>query len=84
MRLPVAHVEALEVLAAREDRTVSAQIRMLIRRHVESGDTPASTPRRRIGRVQSLGGVPIEKVRHRNAESLADDDGDCIAEAGRL
>jgi hypothetical protein len=38
VRLPVAHLSALERLAEEEDRTVSAQIRRLVRRFVEAGD----------------------------------------------
>jgi hypothetical protein len=36
IRVPVAHVAALQEQATKEDRTVSAKIRLLIRRHLES------------------------------------------------
>jgi hypothetical protein len=38
VRLPAAHLSALERLAEEEDRTVSAEIRRLVRRYVEGAD----------------------------------------------
>lgn len=35
VRMPVGYAEALERKAAEEERTVSAEIRRLIRRHIE-------------------------------------------------
>jgi hypothetical protein len=42
VRVPTAHVEALQEEASREERTVSAKIRLLIRSHVESSGTNGS------------------------------------------
>jgi len=39
LRLPAEHLSALERKAADEDRTVSAEIRRLIRRYIEGGLT---------------------------------------------
>ncbi len=39
LRLPAEHLSALERTAADEDRTVSAEIRRLIRRYIEGGLT---------------------------------------------
>jgi hypothetical protein len=36
VRMPAAHAEALERTAELEDRTISAEIRRLVRRHLES------------------------------------------------
>jgi hypothetical protein len=42
VRLPAAHLSALERLAEEEDRTVSAEIRRLVRHYVETADQEAA------------------------------------------
>lgn len=37
VRMPSAYVKALEKAAAREERTVSQEIRRLVRHHIEQG-----------------------------------------------
>lgn len=38
VRMPVAHATALEQMAAEEDRTISAEIRRMVRQHIEAAD----------------------------------------------
>jgi predicted DNA-binding protein len=42
VRVPAEHLQALERVATEEDRTVSAEIRRLIRRRVEDFDREAA------------------------------------------
>ncbi|HWY18001.1 MAG TPA: ribbon-helix-helix protein, CopG family [Solirubrobacteraceae bacterium] len=37
VRMPEAHAVALEAMAAEEDRTISAEIRRMVRRYIEAG-----------------------------------------------
>jgi hypothetical protein len=38
VRMPVAHAAALEAMAAEEDRTISAEIRRMVRRYIEASN----------------------------------------------